>query len=340
MHQTWLGMDIYVVAGVVMLLSITAYALLAGADFGAGVLDIFTAGPRKELQQRALANAIGPIWETNHIWIILLLVILFSCFPAAIYTISVGLYAPLILVLLGIVFRGAAYIFRQYNEITSPQWRLYGSIFGSASIITPFVLGTMLAAVSGGGIRYQGGQVTVNPAQSWASPFALLTGLLTLLICAYLAAVYMTVETEGDLAEDFRIRGLRLWVAVAVLPAILLPVVRSQVPLLWDHFVARPSLLPMVLGVVCVALSGWSLYRRAYHLARIFAVAEVVVLLWGWAFAQYPYIVYPDVTLANAATKGPALVVLLNVLPFGLILLVPSLWLLYSVFKGEKQHLD
>ncbi|HLO03351.1 MAG TPA: cytochrome d ubiquinol oxidase subunit II, partial [Symbiobacteriaceae bacterium] len=204
----------------------------------------------------------------------------------------------------------------------------------------PFVLGTMLAAVSGGGLRYVSGQVTVVPGQSWASPFALLTGLLTLLICAYLAAVYMTVETQGALAEAFRLRGLQLWVAVAVLPAVLLPVVRSQVPLLWEHFVQRSSLLPMVLGILCVVLSGWALLRRSYQLARIFAVAEVVVLLWGWAFAQYPYIVYPDVTLQNAATKGPALVTLLNVLPFGMIILVPSLWLLYAVFKGEKQHLE
>ncbi|HLO03827.1 MAG TPA: cytochrome d ubiquinol oxidase subunit II, partial [Symbiobacteriaceae bacterium] len=182
MTQTWLGLDIHLVAGSVILLSITAYALLAGADFGAGVLDLFALGEGSKLQRKALSNAIGPIWETNHIWMILLLVILFTCFPSAIYTLSVGLYAPLILVLLGIVFRGAAYIFRQYHQIASPRWRLWGSLFGAASIITPFVLGTMLAAVSGGGLRYVSGQVTVVPGQSWASPFALLTGLLTLLI--------------------------------------------------------------------------------------------------------------------------------------------------------------
>lgn len=339
MSETWLGMDIYLVAGGVMLLSITAYALLAGADFGAGVLDLFAFGERNALQRKALSNAIGPIWETNHIWIILLLVILFSCFPPAIYTLSVALYTPLTLVLLGIVFRGAAYIFRQYHKITSPRWRLYGALFGIASIITPFLLGAMLAAISGGGIRYQDGVVHVVPGQSWTSPFALLTGLLTLLICAYLAAVYMTVETSGPLAADFRRRGLQLWVAVAILPAILLPVVRAQVPLLWEHFANRASLLPMLLGILCVLLSGWSLYRHSFEMARIFAVAEVVVLLWGWAFAQYPYIIYPDVTLQNGATPGPALVTLLNVLPFGLIILVPSLWLLFSVFKREKQEL-
>lgn len=340
MTQTWLGLDIHLVAGAVILLAITAYALLAGADFGAGVLDLFAFGEGRERQRKALSNAIGPIWETNHIWMILLLVILFTSFPAAIYTLSVGLYAPMILVLLGIVFRGAAYIFRQYHEIASPRWRLWGSVFGAASIITPFVLGTMLAAVSGGGLRYLDGQVSVTPGGSWASPFALLTGLLTLLICAYLAAVYMTVETEGSLAEAFRRRGLQLWVAVAILPAVLLPVVWRQVPLLWGHFAQRSSLLPMALGIICVLLSGWALYSRAYKLARIFAVAEVVVLLWGWAFAQYPYIVYPDVTLQNAVTRGPALLALLNILPFGLIILVPSLWLLYAVFKGEKQHLE
>lgn len=336
--RTWLGMDIHLAAGAVILLSITAYGLLAGADFGAGVLDLFAVGPRRAEQRKALSNAIGPIWETNHIWMILLLVILFTCFPPAIYTLSIALYVPMTLVLLGIVFRGVAYIFRQYHDVASPRWRLWGSVFGSASIITPFLLGTMLAAVSGGGIRYLNGVVTEVPGQSWASPFALLTGLLTLLICAYLAAVYMTVEVSADLAEDFRRRGLQLWVAVAVLPAILLPVVRAEVPLLWTHFVQRSSVLPMVLGIIMVVLSGWALYRRAYTLARLFAIGEVTVLLWGWAFAQYPYIVYPDVTLENAVTQGPALVSLLTALPFGLIILVPSLWLLFKVFKGDKQE--
>jgi cytochrome d ubiquinol oxidase subunit II len=340
MAQTWLGIDIYVAAGAVMLLAITAYALLAGADFGGGILDMFAFGPRKGYQRKALANAIGPVWETNHVWIILLLVVIFSCFPKALYVLAYGLYAPLMIMLMGIVLRGVSFVFRSYHEDASPRWRFWGSVFGSASAITPFVLGTMLAAVSLGGIRYQDGVVTVDPAHAWTSPIALLTGLLTLAICAYLAAVYMTVETDGDLAEDFRKRGLQLWVVVAILPAILLPLIRSQAPLLWEHFAQRSSLPPMAFGIVTVALSGWALWNRAYHLARIFAVMEVCVLLFGWAFAQWPYIVYPDVTFQNAVTQGPALVTLLNALPFGLMLLIPSLLFLFKVFKTEKQQVE
>jgi cytochrome bd ubiquinol oxidase subunit II len=175
----------------------------------------------------------------------------------------------------------------------------------------------------------------VDPAQTWLSPVSLLTGALTLGICAYLAAVFLTVETSGEVREDFRKRALAAWAVVAVLPAILLVLVAYGQPLLWEHFARIESMPPMALGVVLAAVSGWAVYKRKYKLARTTAVAEVVILLWGWAMAQWPYLIYPDVTVYNSAGSTPAIRFLLQTLPVGFAMLIPSLWLLFAVFKGS-----
>jgi cytochrome d ubiquinol oxidase subunit II len=333
--MTYLGLDLYLWMGLILLLAIIAYAVLAGADFGGGMWDLFASGPHRGKQRKAIAAAIGPVWEANHVWIIFLLVVLFSEFPLAMYVINEALYWPLHLLLIGIVLRGAAFVLRTQHEMASPRWRFWGSIFGSASIITPFILGTMLAAISSGGIRYVGNQLRVDPAQAWYSPVSILVGLLTLAVCSYLAAVYLTVETRGKLQADFRQRALIAWVVVAVLAGTLLFLSRWYSPLLWAHFAQRSSLPSLVLGLTLAILSGWSLYSKSYVLARIFAVGEVIVLIAGWAMAQYPYLIYPDLTLQNAGASPEAILFLLRVLPFGLLILVPSLYLLYAVFKKK-----
>jgi cytochrome d ubiquinol oxidase subunit II len=332
---TFLGLDLYLLMGFVMLLAMIAYAVLAGADFGGGIWDLFASGPNRGKQRKAIAAAIGPVWEANHVWIIFLLVLLFSEFPLAMYVINEALFWPLHLLLIGIVLRGAAFVLRTQHEAASPRWRFWGSIFGSASIVTPFILGTMLAAISSGGIRFAGHDLSVDPAQAWYSPVSILVGLLTLAVCSYLAAVYLTVETRGKLQADFRQRALIAWVVVAVLAAILLVLSRWYSPLLWHHFAQRSSLPSLALGLTLAILSGWSLYSQSYVLARIFAVGEVIVLITGWAMAQYPYLVYPDLTLQNAGTSPQAILFLLRVLPFGFLILLPSLYLLFAVFKKK-----
>lgn len=335
--HTWFGIETELAVGLAMLLTLTAYALLAGADFGAGIWDLLATGPRRSQQREILAKAIGPVWEANHVWMIFLIVILFSAFPSAFAALSIALFAPFHLVLVGIVLRGAAFVFRLHHDVASIHWRVWASIFGAASVITPFLLGATLSAVSSGGIRMAGDTVVVDPVLAWFSPVSLLVGALTLAICAYLAAVYLTVETQGPVQEDFRNRALGVWAVVAVLPAILLPLVARQAPLLWEHFARPEALPPMVLGLLFAAASGWAVFTRRYKLGRAFAVAEVVILLWGWAFAQWPYLIYPDFTVYNSAAPGPSIRFLLSTLPFGFGLLIPSLVLLFAVFKGAPK---
>src|ERR1041384_4795250 len=103
-------------AAAVALLGLMAYAVLAGADFGGGVWDLFATGPRKREQREAIAHAMGPVWEANHVWLIFVIVLLFSCFPAAYVALMNRLFWPLHLALLGIMLRGASFVFRGHGR--------------------------------------------------------------------------------------------------------------------------------------------------------------------------------------------------------------------------------
>lgn len=177
--------------------------------------------------------------------------------------------------------------------------------------------------------------MTVDPLYAWFSPFSLLVGALAVALFAYLAAVYLAVETAGELREDFRRRALGAGAAVAILAAILLPLAPRTAPHLWELLSERGR--PLILaGAALAALSGWLVWRRHYLLARVAAVAEVVVLLWGWALGQWPYLIYPDVTVFNAAAPDAILLFVLRALPVGLLILIPSLLFLFAVFKGNN----
>src|SRR4029077_60409 len=197
-------------AAALLWLSLTAYAVLGGADFGGGVWDIFASGPRKQAQRRAVATAMGPVWEANHVWLIFMITGLFTTFPIAFSSLSIALFVPATIALLGIVLRGAAFAFRAHGrEAVGPTSR-WGIVFGGSNIDTAFFLGAAAAAVATGSIRITEGKVVSGFGAGWTTGFAILIGLLAVALCAYLAAAYLMVETEDDpaLQADFRARAL------------------------------------------------------------------------------------------------------------------------------------
>ena len=185
-------MSLVTLLALVMFASLVAYAVLAGADFGAGIWDLVARGERRAAHRAALAKAIGPVWEANHVWLIFLVVLLFTCFPAAYAQASVALFWPLHAVLIGIVLRGAAYVFRAYAAGSDATREAWGHVFGASSALTPILLGMCLGALSTG-----------DPYR-WYAPFPVATGVLALLICAYLAAVYLAWESH-DVAAARRL---------------------------------------------------------------------------------------------------------------------------------------
>jgi cytochrome bd ubiquinol oxidase subunit II len=320
------------------LVAVVAYGVLGGADFGGGVWDLAASGPNRERQRDAIARAMGPVWEANHVWLVFVIVLLFSAFPVAYGALSTGLFTAFHLVLLGIILRGAAFVFRAYSpesgrEFTDRSKRRWGAVFGTASVITPVLLGMSLGAVSTGRFRVRDGAVLLDGIP-WLAPVAIAMGAFALAVCAYMAAVFLAYETDGDLREDFRRRALWAGTAVVALSVLLLPLLVVEAPHLWEGLLAARTLPVLGLGVSAALASGWFLRTRRYRLARLAAIAQIACLLAGWGIAQYPFIIYPDITIYNAAAPDVTLRFILFTLPLGLALLLPSLWYLFRVFKG------
>jgi cytochrome d ubiquinol oxidase subunit II len=322
--------------GAVGLAAVLAYAVLAGADFGGGVWDLLARGPREQAHRTAIAEAMGPVWEANHVWLIFVIVLLFTAFPPAYAALSVAFFVPFHLVLAGIVLRGASFVFRAHGREAAAAPLGWGHVFGMASAITPVLLGACLGAISTGEIRVAAGSVAAESVLAWLRPFPLATGALALAVCAYLAAVYLTLETEGEVREDFRRRALGVWLVAGVLSIGVLLLAYAEAPRLWSRLTSAPAGLAVVGGVLLAPASALAMWRRRFRWARALGVGQVVLLLTGWALAQWPYIVYPDVDLRRAAAPDATLRAVVWTLPVGLGLLVPSLWLLFAVFKGRN----
>jgi len=319
----------------VALLALMAYAVFAGADFGGGVWDLFATNPRRRAQREAIAHAMGPVWEANHVWLIFMLVVLFTCFPRGYGPLGIALFVPFHLAVFGIMLRGAAFIFRESGP-RAPESRLswWGMVFGIASLMSPVLLGVAFGVLTEGRVRIDATGAVLSLAQlHWLSPYSVGCGLLALSACAYLAAVYLTVETAGELREDFRLRAIIAGTTTAGLAVVVLLLACFEANWFFRQLISVRSWPVLTAGLICFAASAWAVFGRRYHLSRVFAVGEIVLLLLGWGMAQQPYLVYPDMTFQQAAAPIPTITFLLATLPFGAVLLIPSLWLLYRVFK-------
>lgn len=321
----------------VMLVALLVYALLGGADFGGGVWDLFARGPRKADQRQAITLAMAPVWEANHVWLIVVVVVLFTCFPVAFAAIATALHVPLAGLLLGIVFRGSAFTFRHYDTLAGDRLqRRWGRTFAVASAISPVLLGIALGAVTAG-IRLEDGAPVEGFFLPWLGFFPLAVGLFALALFAFLAAVYLTNETSDPaLAGDFRIRALWALGATTLLAAVAAAASGPAAAPFRERLFGSWWSGPLVAGTVLAAvLAGWSLWSRRYRVARLAAGAVVVLVISGWGLAQYPYLVAPQVTIEGARAPDLTLKLVLYALAGGSVILLPSLYSLFRIFKRE-----
>lgn len=325
------------IAGVIVA-ALILYALLGGADYGGGVWDLLASGRRAAEQRALIASAIGPVWEANHVWLILIIVVLFTAFPSAFAAISVALHIPLTLFLIGVVLRGTAFTFRSHDAQRDNVQRRWSLLFSIASTIAPLLLGVILGAIASGTIRVENGRVVSGFLRSWLAPFPIAVGFFALALFAFLAAVYLTSETDSpELREDFRLRALLASVVVSVLSLIVFLLSGTGAPSVRTGISQRWWAVPLHLITAAFAVGAfYSLWTRRYGMARVFAAGQVTLILLGWAFAQYPYLVEPDITIASAAAPRITLQLLLGALAAGAIILFPSYFYLLRVFKGKR----
>jgi cytochrome bd ubiquinol oxidase subunit II len=322
-----------VLAGLIVV-ALNGYVLLGGADFGGGIWDLLAFGPRRAPQRALIAEAIAPIWEANHVWLIIVIVLLFTCFPPAFSELATTLHIPLTIMLIGIVLRGSAFVFRHYgNGVMPVDW---GRVFAIASAVTPVWLGVSLGALASGAVPRAGKTdvyaVFVAP---WLTLFCFSLGALTLALFALLAAVYLTVEArERALQEDFRSRALAAQLVVLVAAVVTLGLALWSAPLVARDLTGSPWALPLYVAFsLSAAGTTAALWQRRYRLARVAAASQVSVILWGWALAQYPYLVPPTLTIPDAAAPDITLTLVLWALAGGAVVLFPSLAYLFRIFK-------
>jgi cytochrome d ubiquinol oxidase subunit II len=323
-----------------ILVSLIFYATTAGADFGGGIWDLLATEPRATERKNAIAKAIGPIWEADHVWLILIVVILFTAFPPAFAAIMTALNIPLTLMLIGIVLRGSAFMFRKYDSSADEVQYRWSTVFGAASFFTPLIQGVTLGALSTGQIRIVGDKVITNFFAGWLTPFALVCGVFALGLCAFLAATYMTIETEHqrELQNDFRLRAL--WSGVTLLPiaAVGFFLSKKGAPQIFSGLTSWWGLVLVGSASAFAIVALVSLWRRRFAVARVAAIGQVTLVLTGWSLAQYPNLIIPDVTIFNSSAPAITLRLLIIALLIGAVVLFPSLAFLFYVFKAKDRQ--
>jgi cytochrome bd ubiquinol oxidase subunit II len=325
----------------ILMASLTLYVLLGGADYGGGVWDLLSSGPRRQEQRDLISHAITPVWEANHVWLILVVVLLFAGFPAAFAAMTTALNIPLTVLIIGIVMRGSSFVFRAYHTGDFGTERRWGLIFAIASTVTPICLGVVVGAISSGRMLVRDG-ISVNGFLTpWLGMFPLMVGFFALSLFVFLAAVYLTIEArEPALQEDFRDKALVSGAIVAAMALGTFLVAKRGAPDIYAGLL-RPSLVWIVQGATAAySIAAFvALLKRKYKVARITAMVQVGLILWGWGLSQAPFLLQGEMTISEAAAAPPVLRALIGATAGGLLVLFPSIWYLMQIFKANHEDI-
>ena len=328
-------------AAAILWVGATFYALFGGADFGGGVWDLVAGGPERGERPRALIQrSLTPVWEANHVWLIFVLVVLWTAFPEAFSAIFTTLYVPLTLAALGIVLRGAGFAFRKTIEGLQGR-RAMGATFAISSLMTPFFMGAVVGAVAAGNVPAAGNG---DAFSSWLQPLPLLIGAMFVVTGAYLAGVFLVGDArragDEEMERYFERRALGAAVAAGALAAVGLVALHSEARYVFDRLTDQG--LPLViLSLLCGAALLAVLVRGGRRPLRPLAAGAVVAVIWGWGVAQFPYLLPTSLRIDQAAAPDATMTTIFIVFAAAAVLVLPSLGLLYSLAQRdllESEH--
>lgn len=322
--------------------AILLYILLGGADYGAGIIELFTSRGNRHRTRKTMYQAIGPIWEANHMWLIIVIVILFVGFPKIYTTVSIHLHIPLVCMLLGIIARGTAFVFRNYDAVKDDMQKVYTPIFVLSSVVTPFFLGIIAASSVSGTIDLQAHDFLSAYIFSWLNWFSITVGLFTVSICAYLATVFIIGEADNESDRLLFTRKARrmIFVVMAAGALVFIAAYSENIPLLqW--------ILSDLLGVAAIVSASISLLIMFYMLRknrpgilRLLAGFQVTMILFAATYSHFPDIVLlkggENLSLLAHQGESKAIAGLAYALLIGSIFILPALvYLIYS-FQKKK----
>ncbi|HEX9482403.1 MAG TPA: cytochrome d ubiquinol oxidase subunit II [Solirubrobacteraceae bacterium] len=339
-------MHLYDVPIIFVLIGLALYVVLGGADFGAGLWQLATlpaqrGGPqareRAERIREYAHHAMGPVWEANHVWLIFVLTVTWTAYPEAFGSIASTLAVPLFIAGLGVIARGTAYALRSGSDQPRELARI-DTVFALSSLLTPFALGAAVGAIVAG--RVPVGNAAGGLFSSWTGPISILVGILAVAVSAYLAAVYLAADAararEEDLVDAFRTRALLAALVAGAVAAAGLVVLHSDAHRIYHRLLDGPGLPAVVISVLAGVSTIGLVVDRRFELARVSAALAVAAMVAGWALAQEPYLLPPDLTLRQAAAPHETLVVVIVAIVVGGAILFPSLALLFSlVLRGR-----
>ncbi|MFO7979039.1 MAG: cytochrome d ubiquinol oxidase subunit II [Bacteroidales bacterium] len=312
------------------------YVLLGGADFGAGILEIFTG--KKGID--VISKAIAPVWEANHVWLIVVIVILFMGFPAVYSTMMLVLHIPMLLLLIGIILRGSSFTFRYYDIKQERLQNVYTAFFKFSSLFTPFFLGVILGSVILGQITLDMSEgfvrVFISP---WVNFFSFSMGVFVVALFTFLASLYLLGEANKEKDILLFTRYARIWVVVLVLSGLLVFIAGEVdgLPLFNMFMNSTGSIISVVLATLLIPALWWSIHKHQSLGIRLIAGAQTVLVLLGWFMIQYPVLIKisgrPDITVESAVAPDATLRQLIIALIIGLMVVIPSLVYLFKVFK-------
>jgi cytochrome d ubiquinol oxidase subunit II len=319
------------VAGVLWV-GATLYAVFGGADFGAGFWALIAGGGERGERARSLVDwAIGPVWEANHVWLIFVLVVLWTGFSVAFASLMSTLFIPLSLAALGIVIRGSGFAFHKMARRLRNR-ELAQRAFGVSSLVTPFFMGTVVGAVASG--RVPVGNAAGDPVTSWLNAPSLVTGALFVATGAYLSAVFLVCDArragDEDLERYFSARAIVAALAAGALAVAAILVYHADARYIYDRLTSEGLPLVIVsglcgLGVLALLLRGG---RRGL---RVLAIGAVVAVVWGWGVAQFPYLLPETLTISDGASASETLTQVLIVFGVAVVTVLPALGFLYTL---------
>jgi cytochrome bd ubiquinol oxidase subunit II len=321
---------------VVVLVGVVAYTVLAGADFGAGFWQLTPGrGEREQAVRDYARHAITPVWEANHVWLILVLTVSWTCYPSAFAAIASTLAAPLTIAAIGIVLRAVGYVLRGQIDTLRGR-RPVERLFAVSSILVPFTLGAAVGGIASG--RVPAGNARGDMITSWLNPTSIAIGAVAVATTAYISSVWLTADAmrdaEPDLVDAFRTRALWSAVVTGAIAFASLIVVRSDAERLWHGLTRWPGGASVVVSALAGAGALGLVARRRFEAARVVSVVAVAAIIVGWALAQRPEIL-PDLTIAHAAASRATIVATLIGLAVGCLILIPSLGILFRmVLRG------
>ena len=326
---------------VLMLVGLAAYAVLGGADFGAAFWQLGARGERGAQLREHAYRAMGPVWETNHVWLVFVLVICWTAYPEAFASIFSTLTVPLFVAVLGIVLRGTAYAVHA-GTAREIERRAVDGVFSISSILTPFALGTAVGAIASG--RVPVGNARGDLVTSWLNPTSLAVGVLAVATGTYLAAVYLAGDGaragRGDLAVAFRRRALGAGVSTGAIALFALVIVRLDGGRVGERLLEWPALAAVAVSAVAGLVTLERVRRSRFESARYYSSAAVASIVVGWALAQRPELL-PNLTVDEAAAGRPTMIATVVGIAVGAAILVPSLALLFGlVLRGRFDAAD